>query len=80
MKIKILAFGIAKEIIGASNLEMEVENECNVLKLKNHLESKYPKLKALKGFSIAVNQNYIADNLVLNENDEIVLLPPVSGG
>jgi molybdopterin converting factor small subunit len=29
---------------------------------------------------IAVNQNYAADDAALKETDEIVLIPPVSGG
>lgn len=29
---------------------------------------------------VAVNSEYAKDDLTLNENDEIALIPPVSGG
>jgi len=80
MKIKILAFGIVKEIFDSNNIELEFENEISVTHLKNNLIEKYPKLKALKHFSVAVNQNYVDDNFVISENNEVVILPPVSGG
>jgi len=80
MKIKILAFGIAKEIIGAQSIEKQVEKNTKVSSLKSLLETDYPALKALKSYSIAVNQEYVEDGLVLSEQDEVVLLPPVSGG
>jgi len=80
MKIKILAFGIAKEIIGASNIEIQVENNCTILKLKENLEKQFPKLKGLKSFSFAINQDYADNNSIINAHDEVVLLPPVSGG
>ena len=37
MKIKLIAFGIAKEIIDASESDLEVENPCNIGDLKKIL-------------------------------------------
>ena len=31
-------------------------------------------------FKIAVNQTIVAENEMINENDEIALLPPFAGG
>jgi len=44
------------------------------------LKTNYPKLKDIKSLLVAVNSEYAESNLVLSENDEIALIPPVSGG
>jgi molybdopterin synthase sulfur carrier subunit len=38
MKIKILAFGITKDILGASEKELDVQDDLNVGQLKEKLE------------------------------------------
>jgi len=52
-------------------------------KIKIYLENLYPELK--KHFlqdvlRIAVNQEYVSENLNLKPIDEIAIFPPVSGG
>ena len=79
MKIKILAFGIVKEIFGASAMELEL-HDTNVAALRSLLKEKYPQLQQLKSFMIAVNNDYAADEIVIEEKDEVAIIPPVSGG
>ena len=38
------------------------------------------KLAELNTLSFAVNEEYRADDFVLSEDDEVVIIPPVSGG
>lgn len=80
MKVKILAFGISKDILGASSIEIELEQQATVEALKDKLLSDYQNFKELTSLMIAVNSEYAAKDKVLNENDEIALIPPVSGG
>ncbi len=80
MKIKILAFGIAKDIFGASSIEIEAGNDTDVQALKTILEQRYDKLKQLATYFVAVNNEYAANETVINANDEIAIIPPVSGG
>lgn len=80
MKILIKAFGIAAEICGSRQIEMELPNECSVSQLKKHLVNAYPKLKDLMSYRIAVNHTYESDIFVLKSNDEVAIIPPVSGG
>ena len=44
------------------------------------LEEKYPRLKELASYMVAVNDEYASTNIAINENDEIAIIPPVSGG
>ncbi len=80
MKINILAFGIAKDIINSSTLGLEISDGTTVGQLKAQLTSQFPDFEKLRSLSIAVNQEYQEDDFLLSEKDEIVIIPPVSGG
>lgn len=80
MKIKILAFGIAKDIFGNSSVSMELANNATVYNLKYLLEQQYPRLKQLASYMVAVNNEYALPGDSLHERDEIAIIPPVSGG
>ncbi|WP_374949323.1 MoaD/ThiS family protein [Mucilaginibacter sp.] len=80
MEIKILAFGIAKDIFGAAFVNLPLPDNADTALLKTALENRYPKLKQLASYMVAVNNEYAADGLTINESDEIAIIPPVSGG
>ncbi|MEO1261319.1 MAG: MoaD/ThiS family protein [Bacteroidota bacterium] len=80
MKIEILAFGIAKDIIKNRTLSLDIPAGSNVGFLKNELTSRFPDFGKLKSLAIAVNEEYQADDFNLSEKDEVVIIPPVSGG
>jgi molybdopterin converting factor small subunit len=77
MKIKVIAFGYLTDILGKNPLELEDVSNTDLL--KNKLCDKYPDLKK-REYKIAVNQQIISENLSLDENSEVVLLPPFAGG
>ena len=81
MKVTILAFGIAKEILGSYSISIELNGVDNSVNgLKNFLEEKFPKLKELSSLRIAVNSHFASGEEIIEESDEIALIPPVSGG
>lgn len=80
MEITVLAFGIAKDIFGASTVTVELADTSITADLKASLEEKYPKLKQLASYMVAVNNEYAEDGLVITERDEVAIIPPVSGG
>jgi len=80
MEINVLAFGIAKDIFGASSIGLQLSNDANVSNLKYLLEQQYPKLKQLRSYMVAVNNEYALDGDTVHERDEIAIIPPVSGG
>lgn len=80
MRIKILVFGIVKEMIGDNNLSLEIDGPATVKKLKNILVLKYPQLKRVSNFVIAINQQYATDNKKIKQGDEIAIIPPTNGG
>ena len=80
MTIHILAFGIAKDIIGKQNLELTLEANNTVGNLKEQLCQQFPDFEKLRSLAIAVNEEYRADDFVIGSGDEVVIIPPVSGG
>jgi len=76
----VLAFGIAKDIFGCSSIGLQLSNNANVSNLKYLLEQRYPRLKQLKSYMVAINNEYALDGVTVHERDEIAIIPPVSGG
>ena len=80
MKVRILLFGIARDIVGDTHLELEQPEPLDVKSFKQILKDKYPKMSHLSYFKVAINQEFAEDHHLLNEGDEVALIPPVSGG
>ncbi len=79
MKYKIKSYGIAKDILGAREVEFETA-ATTVGDLRAALLAAHPSLVGLRSLYIAVNANYAEEGHTLVPTDEIVLIPPVSGG
>lgn len=79
--MEILLFGITKEIIGAGKLDIPADaGITDINGLKQWFAVQYPGLSSLRSLAVAVNRCYAKENQLLNSNDEIALIPPVSGG
>ncbi|MBK6946821.1 MAG: MoaD/ThiS family protein [Haliscomenobacter sp.] len=77
---QILAFGMARDILGRSVMELEWNSPISVGELREELIRQYPELARLKTLAVAVNSEYAQDGNLLKEGDEVALIPPVSGG
>lgn len=80
VQLQVLTFGIAKDIIGKQLLELDIPENSTVESLRKKLYHQFPDLERLKSLSIAVNNEYAENDLMLNTSDEVALIPPVSGG
>jgi len=80
MQIKVLAFGIARDILGSAEVQYDVREATSVGGLKDRLMKEYPEFEKLRHLALAVNSEYVQDDLIISENDEVVIIPPVSGG
>lgn len=79
MKVTVTAFGIAKDILNKKQTEIEYSGT-TVADLRQQLIQQFPEFAKLASLKFAVNTDYVNDDFVLNSNDEVVLIPPVSGG
>lgn len=80
MKIQLLAFGLAKDIIGQQRLEMELEEGISSEAFELHLKEVYPSMGESLSIRLAVNETYVQEAITLKDGDEVALIPPVSGG
>jgi len=80
MKINIKFFGKHKEDLNKSELIINSKNNITINDLIELLKTKEPNFSKFKSYAIAVNLNYENLDYVLKENDEIAIIPPVSGG
>ena len=80
MKVNLLAFGIAREILKTKTLKVDVPSGATIAVLKQQLLQMHPELGKLKSLSFAVGENYQQDSYTLSEDNEVAIIPPVSGG
>lgn len=80
VKHTILAFAAAREIVGAGSFTVELTEGATVADLRVHILSAYPAFRELNDFAIARNEAYALADEVLGKGDELVIIPPVSGG
>jgi len=79
--VKILLFGITREITGQSRIDVPAQAGVTTVKgLKSWLAQQYPAMQGLTSLAVAVDSEYAQDEDVLNPEHEIALIPPVSGG
>ncbi|MFT5724857.1 MAG: molybdopterin converting factor subunit 1 [Bacteroidia bacterium] len=78
--MKLLTFGITRDIIGETDKNMTLPPDTTVGELKKILSVSYPELIKLNALAIAVNEVYATDDVSIDTNDVVALIPPVSGG
>jgi molybdopterin synthase sulfur carrier subunit len=77
MEVKVLLFGILAEY--CQSQELFLSNVTCTDEVQKHLASCYPFLLGMK-YLISVDRNIIHSNTSINNNSEVALLPPFSGG
>lgn len=81
VKIIVLLFGQAREWVGLSTLELELETPATVESAFAILKSKHPRLAEMeRSLLFAVNEEYAAPSHPLSDGDQLAVIPPVSGG
>lgn len=80
MQVKVIAYGIARDIIGDREWLFDISEEASVMEAMAILIAKFPALDALSSLRMAVNEEYVSDSYAIQKGDELVLIPPVSGG
>ena len=80
MKIKILFFGMSKDLAATHSVSIQIDKQISVGDIRKLLLRNYPSFSLMDTFSIAVNESYADDGFKINDNDVIAVIPPVSGG
>jgi molybdopterin converting factor subunit 1 len=80
MKVNLKLFGITREIFGTSEQAVNLDGKVSVREFLDSLKTKHTALADLSSILVAVNNEYAESDMILAENDEVALIPPVSGG
>jgi molybdopterin converting factor subunit 1 len=81
MRVRVLFFGVLKDLAGRSSEVLELPDGAVVRDLLAHYAGQAPRMReVLASIAVAVNQEYCGPETVLKADDEVGLLPPVSGG
>lgn len=81
MRVRVLFFGVLKDVFQHSEDSIELGPDAKIADLLEHYRTLAPERNGLfPSLAIAVNQEYASRNQVLQDGDEVALLPPVSGG
>lgn len=78
MTCQILFFGRIAELTGKNN-EYYSGDQITVQSIKDWVLRRYPELSN-ETFKVAVNKNFIADDIQIADGSEIAFLPPFAGG
>jgi molybdopterin converting factor subunit 1 len=81
MRVRVRLFASLREAAGVSDQELELPAGASPEDAWRALAARYPALAARRSaLSAAVNRRYTAFDAPLAEGDELVFVPPVSGG
>ncbi len=81
MRVRVLFFGVLKDITGRAEDSLEVPSGSTLGSVFEHYAARHPRLRDLRpSIVLARNQQFALDTAALSEDDEVALLPPVSGG
>ena len=80
IKVRLKCFSQVKYALGTSEMILEIEIGTTTSELEEMVRSRADGRLDDVGLSVAINKQYVKDDVVLNDGDEVVLIPPVQGG
>ncbi|MDD5558895.1 MoaD/ThiS family protein [Candidatus Methylomirabilis sp.] len=81
MNVQIRCFAAVREIVGVSELVVDLPEGSTLIQLISRLQGQFPRLQGLTGSLLfSVNREYASPDTRLAAGDEVALIPPVSGG
>ena len=81
MQVNILFFAALSHDLGQDSCVLDLSDNATVVDAIRELTDRFPGLKThLSHLATAVNHEYVDQEHVLNNGDELALIPPVSGG
>ena len=81
MRVRVRLFASLREVAGEAEVELVLSSGASPEDAWQALAARHPPLAGRrKSLSAAVNRRYVAFDTPLAEGDELVFIPPVSGG
>ena len=81
MKVKVRFFAAMRDAVGAGEAHLDLAEGATPYDVWRRLAAEHPALRTRRpGVAAAVNRRYAAFDTALRDGDEVVFVPPVSGG
>jgi len=81
MRVKVLFFGMLKDIVGSAEEQLNVSEDAQLETIFNHYAGRFPRLREMSSsIVLARNHEFSPVSARVSEGDEVAFLPPVSGG
>ncbi len=81
MKVRVKLFAVAKELAGCDELTLDLPTGATVSDLRAAVAATSPALARIIPHALwAVGAAYASNDTPVNEQSEVALIPPVSGG
>ncbi len=81
MRVRVLFFGVLKDIVGTAEESLELEPHSTLASLFDAYSERFETLRGKRpSILFARNREFTTPDAVLADNDEVAFLPPVSGG
>lgn len=81
MIVRVKLFAAARELAGAGEVPVEIAMGAAISDVEMALRTKCPELNAILSHARwSVDATFVSPERPVNENSEVALIPPVSGG
>lgn len=81
MNVKVFVFAHLREMVGSGSIELELAEGATGEEVLRILETAYPKIKDHRQYlKLSMNGEYIDPETAIEQDAEIAVFPPVSGG
>ena len=78
--IRVRLFAHMAQQAGIHDFKLSIPAGTTVAQNRPLVEQKFPTVRWPQTIMLAVNQQYVPPDHPLHENDEVAIIPPVSGG
>lgn len=81
VRIRVRLFAALREAVGRDEIEMELPEGARAEEAWERVAAEHPDLPPRRrSLTVAVNRRYSSFGAILDDGDEVVFIPPVSGG
>lgn len=78
-RVKVMYFAEIKEILQTNSENIDIKESIDVESFKQVLFERHPSISNKK-FQVAVNEEFVQKEDIIQPTDVVALIPPVSGG
>ncbi len=81
MRVTLRHFALIRETVGRQSEDREIESGATISDVYDLIASDHPQLVGFKAsVMMMANQEYVSAEYLVRDGDELVFIPPVSGG